>query len=55
MATMNDPEFLDDARRSGLEILDPLPGAEVTAIVQQLYATSPDIVRRFRDIRERGK
>ena len=55
LATMHDPEFLDDARRSGLEILDPLPGAEVTRIVRQLYATPTDIVRRFRDIRERGK
>jgi tripartite-type tricarboxylate transporter receptor subunit TctC len=55
MATMSDPEFLDDARRSGLEVLDPLPGAEVTRIVQQLYATPPDIVKRFQDIREHGK
>jgi tripartite-type tricarboxylate transporter receptor subunit TctC len=55
MATMSDPEFLDDARRSGLEILDPLSGTEVTRIVQQLYATPPDIVKRFQDIREHGK
>jgi hypothetical protein len=50
---MNDPEFLEDARRSGLEILDPLPGQDVTRIVQQLYATPSEIVRRYREIRER--
>lgn len=54
-ATMKDPEFLEDARRTGLEVLDPLPGEAVTRIVQQLYATSPNIVMRVRDIRERGK
>jgi tripartite-type tricarboxylate transporter receptor subunit TctC len=52
-ATMNDPEFLEDARRSGLEILDPLSGQDVTRIVQQLYATPSEIVRRYREIRER--
>jgi hypothetical protein len=54
-ATMNDPEFLDDAGRTGLEILDPISGEEVTRIVQRLYATPPDIVKRFRAIRERDR
>lgn len=52
-ATMNDPAFLQDAGRSGLEILDPLSGQEVTRIVQRLYATPPEVIRRYRDIRER--
>jgi tripartite-type tricarboxylate transporter receptor subunit TctC len=54
-ATMQDPEFLDDAKRTGLEILDPISGEEVTRIVRQLYATPPDIVKRFQAIRERSK
>jgi tripartite-type tricarboxylate transporter receptor subunit TctC len=52
-ATMNDPEFLEDARRSGLEILDPLSGQDVAQIVGQLYATPPEIIVRYREIRER--
>jgi tripartite-type tricarboxylate transporter receptor subunit TctC len=52
-ATMRDPAFLEDARRSGLEILDPLSGQDVTRIVQQLYVTPPEIVGRYREIRER--
>jgi hypothetical protein len=45
---MNEPEFLEDARRSGLEILDPLSGQEVTRIMKQLYATAAEIIRDTR-------
>jgi hypothetical protein len=44
---MNDPEFFEDAHRSVLEILDPLSCQDVTGIVQQLYATAPEIIRRY--------
>jgi hypothetical protein len=48
---MNDPASLEDARRPGLEILDP-PRSGRDGIVQQLYATAPEIIRRYQEIRE---
>ena len=36
----------------GLEIPDPLSGQDVTRIVQQLYASPPEITRRSREIGE---
>jgi tripartite-type tricarboxylate transporter receptor subunit TctC len=44
-ATMKDPEFLADARRQDLEVR-PMTGAEADALIMQVYATSPNIVRR---------
>jgi tripartite-type tricarboxylate transporter receptor subunit TctC len=44
-ATMKDPEFLAEAAKIKLNI-DPLPGAEVQTIVEQIYATPPAQVER---------
>jgi tripartite-type tricarboxylate transporter receptor subunit TctC len=44
-ATMKDPEFLAEAAKIKLNI-DPLPGAEVQKIVEQIYATPPEQVER---------
>jgi tripartite-type tricarboxylate transporter receptor subunit TctC len=44
-ATMRDPEFLAEAAKIKLNI-DPLPGAEVQKIVEQIYATPPEQVER---------
>lgn len=49
MATMRDTEFLDDARRRGLDI-DPTPGEEIEGLVRQLYATPADTVGRVREV-----
>jgi tripartite-type tricarboxylate transporter receptor subunit TctC len=43
-ATMKDPEFLADARRQDLDVR-PVTGAEADALINQVYATSPDIVK----------
>jgi tripartite-type tricarboxylate transporter receptor subunit TctC len=43
-STMNDPEFLADAKRQNLDVR-PLTGAEADALIKQVYATSPDIVK----------
>jgi hypothetical protein len=43
--TMKDPEFLAEAAKIKLNI-DPLPGAEVQRLVQQVYATPPVQVER---------
>jgi tripartite-type tricarboxylate transporter receptor subunit TctC len=44
-ATMKDPEFLADARRQDLDVR-PVTGAEADAVIGQVYATAPDIVKR---------
>jgi tripartite-type tricarboxylate transporter receptor subunit TctC len=48
-ATMKDPAFLEEAHRRGLDI-DPTPVDEIDALVQKLYATAPDTVRRVQEI-----
>jgi tripartite-type tricarboxylate transporter receptor subunit TctC len=53
MKTLEDPEFLADARRRGLDV-DPMPGAEIQNLVDQLYATSPATVARVRAIFAEG-
>jgi tripartite-type tricarboxylate transporter receptor subunit TctC len=42
-ATMQDPAFLDDAKKLNLAI-DPLSGAEVGALVRDIYASPRDVV-----------
>jgi tripartite-type tricarboxylate transporter receptor subunit TctC len=44
-ATMRDPEFLADATRQGLDVR-PVTGAEADALIAQVYATAPDVVKR---------
>jgi tripartite-type tricarboxylate transporter receptor subunit TctC len=44
-ATMQDPEFLADANRQGLDVR-PVTGAEADALIAQVYATPPEVVRR---------
>ena len=47
-ATMEDPEFLEEAMRSRLEIT-PIPGGELQELVAEVYRTSPDIVDKTRE------
>jgi tripartite-type tricarboxylate transporter receptor subunit TctC len=49
MKTLEDPEFLAEARKRGLDI-DPTPGREIQDLVGQLYATSAETVERVRKI-----
>jgi len=44
-ATMRDPEFLADANRQGLDVR-PVTGAAADALIAEVYATAPDVVRR---------
>ena len=43
-ATMEDPEFLADASRQGLDVR-PVTGAEADALIAKVYTTAPDVVR----------
>jgi tripartite-type tricarboxylate transporter receptor subunit TctC len=55
LKTLEDPEFLAEARKRGLDI-DATSGAEIQSLVEQLYATPPETVERVRKIfAETGK
>jgi tripartite-type tricarboxylate transporter receptor subunit TctC len=47
--TMQDPEFLADAKARGLDI-DPVGGEEIQRLVEQLYTTPPAVVERMRAV-----
>jgi tripartite-type tricarboxylate transporter receptor subunit TctC len=49
--TIADPEFLEDAKRSSLEVDGPISGIEVDAILRQLYATPKDVIAKFEAVR----
>lgn len=51
--TMKDPDFLADAKQTGLEI-SPVNGAAVDKIVADLYATPPDILDETRKLINEG-
>ncbi|HMA72106.1 MAG TPA: tripartite tricarboxylate transporter substrate-binding protein [Xanthobacteraceae bacterium] len=44
-ATMQDPEFFADARRQDLDVR-PVTGTEADALIAQVYAAAPDVVKR---------
>jgi hypothetical protein len=50
--TMADPEFREEARRTGLEIDGPIAGREVDAILSGLYTIPNDLVAKFEAIRD---
>ena len=47
--TMQDPEFLADAKARSLDI-DPASGDEIQRLVEQLYKTPPAVVERMRAV-----
>jgi tripartite-type tricarboxylate transporter receptor subunit TctC len=44
-ATMTDPDFLGDAKRQDLDVR-PLSGAQADALIKEVYATSPAVVKQ---------
>src|SRR5690349_10297221 len=46
-ATMQDPEFLAEAKQRRLEV-NPVSGAEIDKLIEELYATPKDIVSEVR-------
>ena len=47
-ATMKDPEFLAEARKLSLDV-DPVTGAEVEALIREVYASPPEAVKLASD------
>jgi tripartite-type tricarboxylate transporter receptor subunit TctC len=49
VATMKDPEFLADAKKSRLDT-QPLTGEEIEKIVAQLFKIDPAVVTQLKEI-----
>ncbi|MGE5537961.1 MAG: Bug family tripartite tricarboxylate transporter substrate binding protein [Gemmatimonas sp.] len=45
---VHDAEFLADADKSKIEINDPMPGAEINALIDRMYKVSPATLERMR-------
>jgi tripartite-type tricarboxylate transporter receptor subunit TctC len=45
--TLNDPEFLADAKQQKLEV-EPVSGDEIQELVRRVYASPPDVIARAR-------
>jgi tripartite-type tricarboxylate transporter receptor subunit TctC len=48
MATMNDPDFLDEAKRL-LGPIDPISGADMQGIIANVYALPPEVIATARE------
>ena len=48
-ATMKDPQYLEEARRIGLDV-NPLDGEGIAALIRQVQATPQDVVDRLREL-----
>jgi hypothetical protein len=51
---MVDPEFIADAKRANLDVR-PTSGAEADKLIAQVYATSPEIVKRAAELMREGQ
>ena len=53
-ATMKDPQYLEEARRIGLDV-NPLGGAGIAALIREVQATPQPVVDRLRELLAAGK
>ena len=53
-ATMKDSQYLDEARRIGLDV-NPLGGEGIAKLIQQVQATPQDVVDRLRELLARPR
>ena len=52
-ATMKDPDFVKEATRLALEVR-PVSGADVEPLIQEIYASPPDVVKRASEMVREG-
>jgi tripartite-type tricarboxylate transporter receptor subunit TctC len=53
-ATMKDPQYLEEARRIGLDV-NPLGGEGIAALIREVQATPQPVVDRLRELLAAGK
>jgi tripartite-type tricarboxylate transporter receptor subunit TctC len=49
LAMLKDPETLADAKKLGVDV-DPVSGEAMVAMLKRVYATSPAVIERVRDL-----
>jgi tripartite-type tricarboxylate transporter receptor subunit TctC len=52
--TMTDPQFLADARRQNLDVR-PVAGTEANALIKEVYATAPDVLKMAAEYMKEGQ
>jgi len=45
MATMKDPEFVEETKKLRLAV-DPIPGEKLTQVIAEIYKTPKDVGKR---------
>jgi tripartite-type tricarboxylate transporter receptor subunit TctC len=53
-ALLTDADFLADAKKSAVDVDGPISGEAVGKIVDELYATPPDVIERVKALRDRS-
>jgi tripartite-type tricarboxylate transporter receptor subunit TctC len=53
-ATMKDKDFLAEADKLKLEIVDPVSGADMQKLIDDLYKSSPDVLARAKEVMAAG-
>ncbi len=53
-ATMKDKEFLAEANKLKLEITDPVSGADMQKLIEDLYKSSPEVLARAKEVMAAG-
>jgi tripartite-type tricarboxylate transporter receptor subunit TctC len=48
-ATMKDPEFVGESKKAELEV-HPVTGGEITSLLQEVYASPPDVIKLATEI-----
>ncbi len=51
---MTDPQFASDARRQNLDVR-PVTGAEADALIREVYATAPDVLKMAAEYTREGQ
>jgi tripartite-type tricarboxylate transporter receptor subunit TctC len=52
--TMTDPQFVADAKRQNLDVR-PIVGTEADALIKEVYATAPDVLKRAAEYMKEGQ
>jgi tripartite-type tricarboxylate transporter receptor subunit TctC len=53
-ATMKNKDFLSEAEKLKLEITDPVSGADMQKLIDDLYKSSPDVLARAKEVMAAG-
>jgi tripartite-type tricarboxylate transporter receptor subunit TctC len=50
METFADPDFVADAKKTGLQVNSPRSGDELVRVIERAYQAPPQIIARLREL-----